>query len=316
MAHWALPGQVDEHGVIAFKDDVFNFTLVTSLRHFWEGHASGLAVLIGLFSGCWPYVTLFTMMFLWFVPSRETLRGKMLHWLDVLGKWSLVDAYVLCLMAVAFGFNTDKDILGIGIHVDISVRPGWGVYSFVIGTMWSLLMSHHMTDLHREAEERRIYTPELIAAMEKPPHESLFSRTYAPFARRRRFACSQIGQFAVWLVLACTIAVTLTGQLISTFEFRFSGLAELILPPEKRNTTYSLVSNGALLPEACSKGGFLSGGFFWSWFMTIMYFLFAMVIPLAMVVALAVLWGVPMTLASTKRCFRFCQFVQIGRAHV
>jgi hypothetical protein len=310
IGHKVFPGQVDADGVVAIKDDVFNFTLITSLRHFWEGQAYALAVLIGVFSGMWPYVKLLTMMVLWFVPSTEKLRGKLLHWLDVMGKWSLIDANVMCLMAVSFGFDTDTEVMGIGIHVDIKVRPGWGVYSFVLATMASLSMSHYMTTLHSRAMERRELSAPLLDAMERPPHEALMSRAYAPFARRRRYACSRLGQAAVWLVLSVTLAVNLLGMLFGTFEFKFSGLANLILPPEKRNTTYSIVSLGARLPEACSKGGFLSNGAGWGYFMTIMYFLFAMVVPLFMLVALVVLWAVPMTLSSTKRVFHLCQIVQ------
>jgi len=315
--HWIgyrfFPHQVGKDGVIHLKDDVFNFTLITSLKHFWKGEAYALAILIGGFSGCWPYIKLFTMMILWFVPATEKLRGKLLHWLDVLGKWSLVDAYVLCLMAVAFGFNTDRDIMGIKIHVDIAVRPGWGVYSFVIATMWALCMSHYLTYIHRNAIESRELSPHLLKGMESPPHESLACRTYAPFPKRRRFACTKVGQIAVWFFLLSTLAITLLGQLLRTFEFRFSGLADLILPPEKRNTAYSLVSLGALLPAACEKGGFLSGGY-WAWFMTTMFFTFAMIVPLLMLLVLAILWGVPMTLQYTIKVFRFAQLIQAWAA--
>jgi hypothetical protein len=40
-----------EDGTLEFRDDVFNFTLVSSLRHFWSAKAYGLAFLIGCFSG-------------------------------------------------------------------------------------------------------------------------------------------------------------------------------------------------------------------------------------------------------------------------
>ena len=56
------------------------------------------------------------MMILWFVPASEKLRGKLLHWLDILGKYSLVDAFIMCLFCKSFAFTTDKDILGIDIQ--------------------------------------------------------------------------------------------------------------------------------------------------------------------------------------------------------
>ena len=313
IVHDILPHQIGKDGVLAFKDDVFNFTLITSLKHFWKGGAYGLAVLIGVFSGMWPYIKLFTMVILWFVPATEKMRGKLLHWLDVLGKWSLVDAYVLCLMAVAFGFNTDRTILGIEIHVDISVRPGWGVYSFVIATMCSLLLSHHLTFLHRQCMDGRKETASLKRTMKRPPLESLSYRAYAPFPNRRRFGCTWIGRRLLWVILFSTFVITLTGTLLHTFEFRFSGLVDLILPVEKRNTGYSLVTNGILLPQAAKNGGFLSGGN-WAWFITIMYFTFAMAVPLLTLIALAILWSFPFTLRTTKKVFHICQFLQAWAA--
>jgi hypothetical protein len=54
--------------------------------------------LISLFSGTWPYVKLFTMLVTWFAPtSVVTLqwRAWLLEWLDTLGKWSLLDCYIM-----------------------------------------------------------------------------------------------------------------------------------------------------------------------------------------------------------------------------
>jgi uncharacterized paraquat-inducible protein A len=44
----------------------------------------------------------------WTLPSRylsPVRRERLLIWLDMLGKWSLLDSYVLVMMMVAFNFD-------------------------------------------------------------------------------------------------------------------------------------------------------------------------------------------------------------------
>ena len=57
-----------------------------------------LALLVAFFSGAWPYIKLLSMILMWFTPSAAVTlfrRGWVLKWLDILGKWSLIDAYVM-----------------------------------------------------------------------------------------------------------------------------------------------------------------------------------------------------------------------------
>lgn len=307
-----------KNNVLEFRDDVFNFTLVSSLRHFWSSKAYALAFLIGAFSGIWPYAKVFGMLMLWFVPASERLRGRALHWIDLLGKWSLIDSFFLCLMAVGFGFDTSVKILGINIAVSIEVRPGWGVYSFVVATIWSLILSHYLTHLHRLAVERRTWTQSFLKSMNEPPHESLGTRPFAPLISsksdsgqrevHRRFKCRSFGRGFMWVLLFITFCVTFAGQLAKSFEFTFGGLAELILSPEKRVTEYSLVSIGEAIPYAARHGGYFAGNG-WNWFLMFQFFFLAMIVPLIRLILLTVLWSVPMTLRTAEQLHHFGEIV-------
>jgi len=292
--------KLKDGSVLEFRDDVFNFTLVSSLRHFWSSKSYALAFLIGAFSGVWPYAKVFGMLMLWFVPASERLRGRALHWIDLLGKWSLIDSFFLCLMCVGFGFDTTVNILGIQIAVNIKVRPGWGVYSFVIATIWSLALSHYLTYVHQRAIERRTWTRAFLSSMKDPPLESLGTRPYAPLVRRRRFKCRKFGRVLVWWLLLCAFCITLAGQITKTFRFTFGGLAKLILSPEKQVTDYSMISIGEAIPDAAREGGYLSGEG-WNWFLAVQFFFLAMAMPLFRVLLLMVLWAVPMSLKNAKR---------------
>jgi len=105
-----------------------------------------------------------------------------------------------------------------------------------------------------------------------------------------------------------TFAITLAGQIAPTFRFAFSGLAELILPPEKLVNDYSLVRVGEDLPHAARHGGYLAGTP-WNYFLTVEFFALAMVIPLLRVVFLMVLWSVPMTLKTSRRLLSFVEVI-------
>jgi uncharacterized paraquat-inducible protein A len=71
-------------------DGFFEFSMAKSAVEMWNAGAKALAILIGLFSGLWPYTKLCITMFLWLIPPRlvgSKRRGSILKWLDVLGKW-------------------------------------------------------------------------------------------------------------------------------------------------------------------------------------------------------------------------------------
>ena len=78
---------------------LFMFLLIILLLMIrWHAEAYLLAVLICIFSGTWPYVKLLTMLLTWFTPKTTISlewRSWALEWLDILGKWSLLDCYIM-----------------------------------------------------------------------------------------------------------------------------------------------------------------------------------------------------------------------------
>eukprot|EP00854_Cymbomonas_tetramitiformis_P002840 gene2840-3638_t len=112
--------------VVAFTVNIFNFTLANSVRDMWNAKVYTLALLIAVFSGGWPYAKLALMLVCWAVPPHlfdAKHRGRMLLALDLLGKWSLIDTYVLVLMMVAFHFYLDTETLLSLVFADVQVPP-------------------------------------------------------------------------------------------------------------------------------------------------------------------------------------------------
>jgi hypothetical protein len=91
------------------QSTIQTFTYSFAIQELWE--AKGMsgpiwlprmaAVLLALFSGAWPHLKLILLTLTWILklplpPSRY--RTTTLHWLSCLGKWSLADILVVCVM--------------------------------------------------------------------------------------------------------------------------------------------------------------------------------------------------------------------------
>jgi hypothetical protein len=140
----------------------------------WEAEVYFLAGLIAFFSGAWPYIKLVLMLVGWFAPVKllsVERRESLLIILDALGKWSLVDFFVMVLFLCAFYIQ-----LWIGniMLVDVTVMPKWGFYSFLLATMISLGLGHVILACHRLIVEPKVLPiPDSL-----DPKESLSSIIY------------------------------------------------------------------------------------------------------------------------------------------
>eukprot|EP01046_Picozoa_sp_COSAG06_P029061 COSAG06_NODE_2669_length_6468_cov_28.056367_3_plen_244_part_00 len=89
---------------------VFEFTLRSSVESMWEADAYYVAVLIVSGSAVWPYIKMVAMLLAWFWrveegSAGEARRGLVARVLDLAGKFSLIDGFVMILLSVGFGFR-------------------------------------------------------------------------------------------------------------------------------------------------------------------------------------------------------------------
>ena len=140
-------------------DSIFQFSLGNSLLDMWNAGAYALAVFIGLFSGVWPYTKLLMMLSTWMFPTccmTPKKRGQLLMTLDTLGKWSLIDVYVLAMSMLGFRFLIDSPLrtyMPQPLYViTLQCTPVWGLYGFVLAVVSSLLTNHVMIAAHRKVE--------------------------------------------------------------------------------------------------------------------------------------------------------------------
>jgi len=97
--------QYDIPIVLDEKKDVQTFTYVYAIQELWTAKdlpgtllPRFAAVLLIVFSGVWPHLKLVMLNLTWFFGRHKTRRTKTLAWLAGLGKWSLADVLVVCVM--------------------------------------------------------------------------------------------------------------------------------------------------------------------------------------------------------------------------
>lgn len=324
-----LAGQYIDLGTVS------EFTLGNSVHDMWQAGVYPLSLLIAIFSGAWPYLKLLLCLAAWVLPSRvlpHQRRETMLVWLDRLGKWSLIDAYVMVMMLVAFRFHLA--FFNNEAVVDVLVSPEYGFYSFLLATMISLALSHIVLAFHRhvatkyvvkkggprEALRAHIFTlnpirpagstlsdnlsdrvPAAAAAGVPGPGTTLLNEEEEEvLARRRnnvrvRVQCSFGGQVIVTLLLLGSVCLLLWGSAINTFAFEFRGLAGQALGSEARSE-HSLINIGSAIPGAAAN----PDDFGPRWIQAV-YFAFGLGFPLGYLLTMLALWLLPMTLRFQRQ---------------
>jgi len=144
------------------SDNLFEFSMANSITQMIDAGAIQLAIIIAIFSGAWPYLKQLLTLMLLFLPSNvvsHQRRGSILIWLDVLGKWSMLDIFILVMSLISFRMSLQSpSFLPPNLYsVDIIVIPVWGLYANLIAQLLSQISSHFIIYYHRkDAEQSKI----------------------------------------------------------------------------------------------------------------------------------------------------------------
>jgi len=268
----------------------FTFTLANSVHDMWNAKVYALSLLIALASGAWPYLKLLLMLCAWLLPPRVLgIRGRerFLQVLDALGKWSLIDSYVLAMMIVAFHFYVP---LQGGSVLEVVVLPQFGFYGFLFATMMSLVITHVLLYMHRSS----------TGATSHNSKERFSIAEHAFDFGGRLYNFNWFGRWGMQFLLWGTLAVIVAGSLVPSFRFDFQGLAGYALSLLNLPTgqDYSLIDLGLSLPMAADKVG--DPGLI---MIQIAFFMFAFCIPVAHLALMAFVWHAPVTEKVQRRLF-------------
>jgi paraquat-inducible protein A len=117
-----------------------DYSVFTGIVNLMEQGEMFLAAILFFFGLIFPFGKLVALAVIWFVPMSETHRQKVLHWLSVLGKWSMMDVFVVSVLIV---------LVKLGSLVQ--VKPQSGVYVFGAAILVSMITNLYMERLARKA---------------------------------------------------------------------------------------------------------------------------------------------------------------------
>eukprot|EP01116_Phalansterium_solitarium_P006535 TRINITY_DN1886_c0_g1_i2.p2 TRINITY_DN1886_c0_g1~~TRINITY_DN1886_c0_g1_i2.p2 ORF type:complete len:383 (-),score=130.37 TRINITY_DN1886_c0_g1_i2:315-1463(-) len=238
-------------------------------------------------------------------------REYLLMVLDALGKWSLIDAFVMTLMIVAFRFHIQPPDTVISHHppvdsdaIDVYVFPDFGMGTFLFGTIVSLIGMHVVLAAHRHAAN----------AKKGPAPDDETPRALCAQPLRMcgtRVTWTYFSRFIVVILLCGTITMVCFGITVTSFAFEFKGLAgwalELIGTPSYK--TYSLVSLGLEMPGAAMDPNSI-----FIRVLQVTFFIFSIGMPLLHLLSMLLLWVVPMTSRGQRRLFVICEVLNAWSA--
>ena len=113
----------------AFKKPV-PYKLIHSVHLMWTAKLYIIAILILTFSIIFPFAKLLSLYTAWFAPWKPSTRVKFLHIIELLGKWSFMDIFVVILL-IALTYK--QQWISSNIHI--------GVYFFIGAISLSMIVS-------------------------------------------------------------------------------------------------------------------------------------------------------------------------------
>ncbi|GKY93605.1 hypothetical protein MPSEU_000327900 [Mayamaea pseudoterrestris] len=117
-AYYSLGFDQETHVVYSNDEAVKQFTYANAIQELYQangipGNAQFVpklaAVLLILFSGIWPHLKLCMLSLTWLCSTNSQRRGSILQWLSTLGKWSLADVLVVCVMVSVLNLDWTLD---------------------------------------------------------------------------------------------------------------------------------------------------------------------------------------------------------------
>jgi paraquat-inducible protein A len=115
------------------------YSVVKGVNALWEQGQYALASILFFFSVVFPNFKLAGLAFIWFVRLAERKREMVLHWLGILGKWSMLDVFVVAILIVL-----------VKLGPLAKIQPQQGVYWFAAAILLSMITSMYIDSLARK----------------------------------------------------------------------------------------------------------------------------------------------------------------------
>ena len=283
-----------------------------SVLEMWEAKAYGLAMMLALVSGVWPYSKLLVTLFLWFSPPRwvsSKRRGSILQWLEFFGKWSIIDVFVLFMTLASFQVSVNSPYFGFlpqGLYsINLMVVPLWGLYANMLAQLVSQVLSHFIIHYHRKSVSAATKSQEIESQSNPPSNdgcipEKLGSHSFIlDYEASNKRATVRAGVDSMLMGAFFVLGVLIIcGCSLPSFSIETFGLVGLAIESgnggDEAKMYYSafdlattMMEQGRYLDTASGLGGLGT--------LASLLVITVFIVPLAQVVSLLAEWFAPMT---------------------
>jgi paraquat-inducible protein A len=107
-----------------------DYSVLTGITGLFKEKEYFLSAILFFFCLVFPITKLCTLWFLWLFKCQDALRARILEWLTLLGKWSMLDVFVVAILIVA-----------VKLGPMANVEPRQGVYIFSVAIILSIVTS-------------------------------------------------------------------------------------------------------------------------------------------------------------------------------
>jgi paraquat-inducible protein A len=116
-----------------------DYSVATGVKGLFDEKEYVLAFVLFFFSVVFPVVKFVALSVIWMVRLPEAKRQKMLHWLGILGKWSMLDVMVVAILIV---------LVKLGPLAKVEARSG--VYVFAAAILLSMITTMYIDYLAKK----------------------------------------------------------------------------------------------------------------------------------------------------------------------
>jgi hypothetical protein len=225
------------------------FTIVSTINYMWNSGAYPLAVLIALASCAWPILKNLMLLALWFTPAtivRPRRRHAILSVLDLLGKWSFLDVYVIVIMLAALRTYVRASYVSYVAFlnpnffvVEVSVSPEAGIIMLCFIAASSLLVNHVIVIMDNRVLESNRVTEDKVNGnfvdYGKVPARAALKRAVAKhvfIGKDKNGLVRKVSRRGTMVLMATTFlggVLTIVGSMLPLITFEQNGLIGLLL---------------------------------------------------------------------------------------
>ncbi len=107
VAGWTLP-IMTVHKLVFFAEEI---SILEGTRQLWEAENYFLCVAVAAFSVAFPALKMLVALTLWYgADARGPDLARLLGWLEGIGRWSMLDVFVVALTIVAIEVSIISDV--------------------------------------------------------------------------------------------------------------------------------------------------------------------------------------------------------------